>query len=146
MQAYPPWNSKRHCECNCKWNIQSHHQGSWQWVLFNISWWVMWYLSERTNVPHSSLCEQKLKFYLLRSKICKPAFPFSHIIDFFPFLHCFDHFIFIYIGIVITARLQIQHLKDFQVPNQTRNCHFLNQPKHQWLVLPCIAAFVIGLL
>nr|POE57993.1 hypothetical protein CFP56_32767 [Quercus suber] len=42
--------------------------------------------------------------------------------------------------------LQIQHLKDFQVPDQIRNCHFLNQPKHQWLVLPCIAAFVIGLL
>ena len=34
LQAYPPWNSKRHCECNYTWNIQSHHQGSWQWVFF----------------------------------------------------------------------------------------------------------------
>lgn len=70
-----------------------------------------------------------LKFYLLRSKICKLAFPLSHIIDFFSFLHCFDHFIFIYSGIVITARLQIQHLKDFQVPDQTRNCHWSQSTK-----------------
>ena len=59
LQAYPLGYSKRHCECNCTWNIQSHHQGSWQWVLFNISWWVTWYLSERTNVHRSLLCEQK---------------------------------------------------------------------------------------
>ena len=63
LQAYPPWNSKRHCECGCTWNIQSHHQGSWQWVLFNISWWVTWYLSERANGPHSSLCDQKMNYY-----------------------------------------------------------------------------------
>ena len=49
LQTYPRWYSKRHCECNCTWNIQSHHQGSWQWVLFNISWWVTWYLNERAN-------------------------------------------------------------------------------------------------
>ena len=28
-----------------------------KWVLFNISWWVTCYLSERANGPHYSLCE-----------------------------------------------------------------------------------------
>ena len=46
------------------WNIQSHYQVSWQWVLFNISWWVVWYLSERANGPRSSLCEKKKNIYI----------------------------------------------------------------------------------